>query len=62
MCVDVGSFLGCGILIKWEYKEMTDDPNGYQWYAEGTLPIGTKACTGRAVESVGGIADGCKGS
>ena len=26
----------------------------YQWYAQGPLPIGTKACVGNAVQSAGG--------
>ena len=54
---------GCGDMTKWSYKKLIDDPNGYQWYAEGNLPIGTKACVGRAVVSAGGLdADGCTGA
>ncbi|KAH0172234.1 hypothetical protein KCU67_g1814, partial [Aureobasidium melanogenum] len=45
---------GCGDLTDWTFKTLTDDPQGYQWYAEGDLPIGTKACVGRAVVSAGG--------
>lgn len=44
----------CGEITNWEYKTLTDDLNGYQWYASGNQPIGTKACVGRAVVSAGG--------
>ena len=42
---------------------MTPDDPTYQWYASGHLPIGTKACVGRAVVSAGGANDGnCHGA
>ena len=54
---------GCGDLTKWSFKTLTNDPNGYQWFASGDLPIGTKACVGRAVVSAGGqSASGCTGA
>ncbi|KAH0350013.1 hypothetical protein KCU81_g2830, partial [Aureobasidium melanogenum] len=54
---------GCGDLTYWTFKTLTDDPQGYQWYAKGDLPVGTKACVGRAVVSAGGASpDGCTGA
>lgn len=53
--------LGCGALTKWKF-ELTPDDCCFQWYATGQLPIGTKACVGRAVESAGGSnKDNCHG-
>ena len=54
---------GCGDLTEWHFEPLMNDPNGYQWLASGHLPIGTKACVGRAVVSAGGASpDGCTGS
>ncbi len=54
---------GCGDLTEWSYKTLTDDPSGYQWKATGNLPIGTKACVGRAIISAGGTSkSGCTGA
>ena len=54
---------GCGDLTKWSFEARTNDPQGYQWFAKGNLPIGTKGCVGRAVVSAGGASpDGCKGA
>lgn len=51
---------GCGVLTKWQF-ERTPDDCCFQWYATGQLPIGTKACVGRAVMSAGGSGKGhCK--
>lgn len=44
---------GCGVVTNWGF-ELTPNDVKYQWYAHGELPIGTKACTGRAVQSAGG--------
>jgi hypothetical protein len=53
---------GCGALTKWNF-ERTPDDCCFQWYASGQLPIGTKACVGRAVQSAGGADDGnCHGA
>lgn len=53
---------GCGKVTKWHF-EWTPDHCCFQWYAWGQLPIGTKACVGRAVESAGGSGQGhCHGS
>ena len=53
---------GCGDLTDWHFKETPTDPN-FQWFAYGNLPVGTKACVGRAVVSAGGqSADGCTGA
>ncbi|PQE17443.1 SGNH hydrolase- subgroup protein [Rutstroemia sp. NJR-2017a WRK4] len=51
---------GCGAITKWNF-EWT--PNGvkFQWYAKGQLPIGTKACVGRALVFSGGCGN-CHGS
>lgn len=58
----LGQLRGCGIVSGWKFENRTNDPNGYQWYASGNLPVGTKACVGRAVVSAGGAtADGCFG-
>jgi hypothetical protein len=43
---------GCGDLTKWKF-ERTPDDCCFQWFASGQLPIGKKACVGRAVESAG---------
>ncbi|KAI9724278.1 MAG: hypothetical protein M1828_003702 [Chrysothrix sp. TS-e1954] len=54
---------GCGDLTKWNFELVTNDPQGFQWKATGNLPIGTKACVGRAVVSAGGASpDGCTGA
>jgi hypothetical protein len=53
---------GCGDLTKWNF-ERTPDDCCFQWYASGQLPIGTKACVGRAVQSAGGSGNGnCHGA
>ncbi|KAM0715712.1 hypothetical protein Q7P37_009212 [Cladosporium fusiforme] len=51
---------GCGAVSKWNF-ERTPDDCCFQWYASAQLPIGTKSCAGRAVESAGGSGKGnCK--
>lgn len=51
---------GCGALTAWQF-ERTPDDCCFQWYATGQLPVGTKACVGRAVMSAGGSGKGhCK--
>ena len=53
---------GCGKVTKWKF-EWTPDNVKYQWFASGQLPIGTKSCMGRAVQSAGGTSAGnCHGS
>lgn len=53
---------GCGDLTHWSFHMTPNDPT-YQWYASGRLPIGTKACVGRAVVSAGGANHGhCSGA
>ncbi|KAK7926918.1 hypothetical protein PG985_003916 [Apiospora marii] len=53
---------GCGALSKWKFERTPDDVK-FQWYASGHLPIGTKACVGRALESAGGSSRGnCHGA
>ncbi|KAI9894505.1 MAG: hypothetical protein M1814_003263 [Vezdaea aestivalis] len=53
---------GCGKLNSWSFEHRTNNPQGYQWFAKGDLPIGTKSCVGRAVVSAGGSnVDGRKG-
>lgn len=53
---------GCGALTKWSFTYTPNDPR-FAWYAHGQLPIGTKACVGRAVVSAGGaVPDGCTGA
>jgi hypothetical protein len=44
---------GCDGLTEWKFK-WTPDDCCFQWYATGHLPIGKKACVGRALESAGG--------
>lgn len=52
---------GCGAITKWHF-EWTPDDKVYEWYASGQLPIGTKACVGRALVSAGGSGNGgCSG-
>ncbi|KAL8855379.1 MAG: hypothetical protein Q9178_007976 [Gyalolechia marmorata] len=48
---------GCGAITKWHF-EWTPDDWVYEWYASGQLPIGTKACAGRALVSAGGSGNG----
>ncbi|KAF2754863.1 hypothetical protein EJ05DRAFT_503805 [Pseudovirgaria hyperparasitica] len=53
---------GCGAITKWNF-ERTPNDCCFQWYASGQLPIGTKACVGRALMSAGGSGVGnCHGS
>jgi hypothetical protein len=53
---------GCGAITKWNFERTPNDVK-FQWYATGQLPIGTKACVGRALESAGGSGNGnCHGS
>jgi len=53
---------GCGKLTKWSFTYTPKDPR-FAWFAHGQLPIGTKACVGRAVVAAGGEGpDGCTGS
>ncbi|KAL2045470.1 hypothetical protein N7G274_001898 [Stereocaulon virgatum] len=53
---------GCGKLTKWSFTYTPNDPR-FAWFAHGQLPLGTKACVGRAVVSAGGEGpDGCTGS
>jgi hypothetical protein len=44
---------GCDGLTQWTF-EWTPNDCCFQWYASGHLPIGKKACVGRALESAGG--------
>ncbi|KAL9600250.1 MAG: hypothetical protein Q9219_003294 [cf. Caloplaca sp. 3 TL-2023] len=48
---------GCGALTGWHF-DWTPDDSKYEWYAHGQLPIGTKACVGRALVSAGGSGKG----
>lgn len=51
---------GCGAMTGWDF-EQTPDNCCFQWYASGSLPIGTKSCVGRAIQSAGGSSNGgCK--
>lgn len=53
---------GCGDLTKWKFERTPKDPT-FQWFASGQLPIGTKACVGRAVQSAGASGNGnCHGA
>jgi len=53
---------GCGKVTDFGFDQTPKDPQ-YQWYAHGHLPIGTKACVGRAVKSAGGPSAGnCHGA
>ncbi|KAI4134836.1 MAG: hypothetical protein LQ347_001191 [Umbilicaria vellea] len=47
----------CGALTDCGF-EWTPHDVKYHWYAHGHLPVGTKACVGRAVESAGGSSVG----
>ncbi|KAI1775061.1 hypothetical protein F4818DRAFT_441885 [Hypoxylon cercidicola] len=44
---------GCGAPMKWNF-ETTPTTSGFQWYASGHLPIGTKDCVGDALVTTGG--------
>ncbi|KAK6859188.1 hypothetical protein PG995_005041 [Apiospora arundinis] len=53
---------GCGALNEWKFERTPNDVK-FQWYASGRLPIGTKACVGRALQSAGGSGNGnCHGA
>jgi hypothetical protein len=53
---------GCGAVTEYAFELTPDDPV-YQWYARGNLPLGAKACIGRAVVSAGGVTHGnCHGA
>lgn len=52
----------CGAVTDWRFTMTPNDPT-YQWYASGHLPIGMKACVGRAVVLAGGAdVANCRGS
>lgn len=54
---------GCGALTDYKFQTLTNDSSGMQWKATGRLPIGVKACVGRAVQTVGGDSpDKCTGA
>lgn len=48
---------GCGAITKWHFEWTPDDPT-YEWFASGQLPLGTKGCVGRALESAGASGKG----
>ncbi|KAI0098282.1 SGNH hydrolase-type esterase domain-containing protein [Nemania sp. FL0031] len=53
---------GCGAITSWNFEATPNDAR-FQWYASGRLPIGTKACVGRALVSAGGSGpDNCHGA
>jgi hypothetical protein len=53
---------GCGIVTNWSFQ-LTPNDVKYHWYANGRLPIGTRACVGRAVQAAGGTSAGnCVGA
>jgi len=53
---------GCGQLTYWNWF-VTPDNCCFDWYAEGKLPVGVRACVGRAVEAAGGSSKGnCHGA
>jgi hypothetical protein len=43
---------GCGDLKSWNFVYTPDDVT-YQWYASGTLPIGTRSCVGSQLQGFG---------
>ena len=54
---------GCGALTNWGFEYyQTAAADGTEWHAWGRLPIGTRACVGRAVESAGGYSGWCSGN
>lgn len=44
---------GCGALTSWKFNYTSKDQR-FSWFASGKLPIGVKACVGRAVISAEG--------
>jgi len=53
---------GCGVVTSWSFQ-LTPNDVKYHWYANGRLPIGTRACVGRAVQAAGGTSAGnCVGA
>lgn len=55
---------GCGDLTGWKFQWTPNDAE-WEWSASGNLPIGTKACVGRAVKTAGGpnaSVGGCSGA
>lgn len=52
---------GCGALTAWGFKRLRgeDDPNGFQWFATGNMPIGVGGCLGNKMVALGGQYDGC---
>lgn len=51
----------CGDLTSWSFRYTTDHLEGFDWYAEGDLPIGIGTCVEAGVNNTGGV-DGCKDS
>ncbi|KAI9798476.1 MAG: hypothetical protein M1833_004742 [Piccolia ochrophora] len=46
---------GCGVITKWRFKYFDKpDENGYEWFADGQLPVHKLGCVGRAIGSAGG--------
>ncbi|CAG8972802.1 hypothetical protein HYALB_00007727 [Hymenoscyphus albidus] len=53
---------GCGEVTKYGFERTLKDGK-FQWFANGRLPIGTKACVGRALKKAGGSGNGnCHGA
>ncbi|KAI4270768.1 MAG: hypothetical protein L6R38_007018 [Xanthoria sp. 2 TBL-2021] len=52
-----GEVKGCGAITKWQFEWTPNDPT-YEWFASGQLPLGTKGCVGRALESAGASGKG----
>lgn len=48
---------GCGALTRWHIERTPNDVY-FQWFASGQLPLGTKACIGRALMTAGGSDNG----
>jgi hypothetical protein len=48
---------GCGVVSDWKFEQTPNDCC-FQWYSSGSLPIGTRDCVGRAVQSAGASSPG----
>lgn len=54
---------GCGAVTGWNFQYYASPASdGTEWHAWGKLPIGTRRCVGRAVQSSGGFSGSCGGT
>lgn len=55
---------GCSThsVTSWGFHTLTNDPQGFQWFAKGDTIINQKRCVGAALTHTGGVRGSCSGS